>query len=42
MIIIDIPATPNFSSIIRPAAIGGYTGEGKRKPKTRPEIKNAV
>lgn len=42
MIIIDIPATPNFSAIIRPTVIGGYTGESKRKPKTRPEIKNAV
>lgn len=42
MIIIDIPAAPNFSAIIRPAAIGGYTWEGKRKPQTHPEIKNAV
>lgn len=42
MIIIDIPAAPNFSAIIRLAAIGGNTGQGKRKPKTRPEIKNAV
>ena len=42
MIIIDIPTAPNFSATIRIAAIGGYTWEGKRKPQTRPEIKNAV
>lgn len=42
MIIIDIPAAPNFSAVIRPAVIGGYTGEGKQKPQTRSEIKNAV
>ena len=41
MIIIDIPA-PNFSATIRLTATGGNTGQGKRKPKTCPEIKNAV
>lgn len=47
MIIIDIPAAPNFSApnfsaTIRLAAGGGNTGQDERKPQTRPEIKNAV
>ncbi len=35
MIIIDIPAAPNFSTTIRIAAGGGYTWQGERKPKKR-------
>lgn len=42
MIIIDIPAAPNFSAIIRLEAGGDNTGQDERKPQTRPEIKNAV
>ena len=41
MIIIDIPAAPNFSATIRLAAIAAIRGKANGT-QTRPEIKNVV
>lgn len=37
MIIIDIPASPNFSATIRLAVIGGNTKQGERNLKRTPK-----
>lgn len=37
MIIIDIPADPNFSATIRLAAGGGNTEQGEQNPKRAPK-----